>query len=90
MIENVKVDLCTFTYRKLRNQYDRVILPIQNPGQGAGNAGRGAGGRGSEVDPQTQKSIHAYSVLNRFLQGFIDHVSVQRSQRLCAVGIVFE
>ena len=56
--------------------------------QGAGTAGRGvagAGGRGGgHVDPQTQKSIQAYAILNKFLQGFVDHVSVD-ARTMCVL-----
>ena len=37
--------------------------------------GQAGGGSGSHLDAHTERCITAYSIINRFLQSFVDHVS---------------
>ncbi|XP_067651968.1 meckelin-like [Haliotis asinina] len=52
---------------RLRDKYDQVYLPAALDTAMAGN--RGAGNKGKVTD----KSVEAYTMLNKFLQAFIDH-----------------
>ncbi|XP_074646221.1 meckelin-like isoform X2 [Tubulanus polymorphus] len=55
--------------RKLRVQYDRVLMPLTERGSGQANRmERGQGGNAALV-----KSLQAYNLVTKFLSAFIDH-----------------
>ncbi|CAH1779425.1 unnamed protein product, partial [Owenia fusiformis] len=60
--------------RRLRQQYDRVLLPLNQPQQ-QGPASRVEKGQGgvSIQGTQVEKFIEAYKIINRFFSAFVDH-----------------
>jgi meckelin len=69
--------------RKLRNQYDRILMPVLMMQNGAASAAgalprgadTGAGGSSIKLEPKIEASIDAYGALNKLLQSYIEHSS---------------
>ena len=50
-----------------------MVASFQQSAQSRMAAG---GGQGGHIDSQAERSIQAYTIINRFLQGFVDHVNI--------------